>query len=61
MILFPGSTKLMFAKSSQLPALVETDKHHLEEAKQSLKEEQRKKDKQFAAYYQVWSSTPDIY
>ena len=43
----------MFAKSSQLPALVETDKHRLEEARLSLKDEQRKKDKQFTAYYQV--------
>ena len=43
----------MFAKSSQLPALVETDTHHLDEARQALKEEQRRKDKQFWAYYQV--------
>ncbi|XP_045192379.2 HAUS augmin-like complex subunit 4 [Mercenaria mercenaria] len=46
------STKLTFAKSSQLPAIVENDKHHLEEEKHQLKEDFVKKDKQFAAYYQ---------
>lgn len=46
------STKLTFAKSSQLPAIVENDKHQLEEEKNLLKEDFVKKDKQFAAYYQ---------
>ncbi|XP_060567322.1 HAUS augmin-like complex subunit 4, partial [Ruditapes philippinarum] len=48
------STKLTFAKSSQLPAIVENDKLHLEEEKRRLKEDFVKKDKQFAAYYQVF-------
>lgn len=47
------STRLTFAKSSQLPAIVENDRHHLEEEKLQLKEDYVKKDKQFAVYYQV--------
>lgn len=47
------STNLMFAKSSQLPVLVERDIHQLEESHRRLKEDQRKKEKQFTAYYQV--------
>lgn len=46
------STKLTFAKSSQLSAIVENDKHHLEEEKRLLKEIYVKTDKQFAIYYQ---------
>ena len=47
------STKLLFAKSSQLPALIETDKHHLQEAKISLKQERRRTAKQLQSYCQV--------
>ncbi|KAL4235065.1 HAUS augmin-like complex subunit 4 [Mactra antiquata] len=46
------SNKLTFAKSSQLPAIVENDKHHLEEEKCLLKEDFIKKDKLFSTYFQ---------
>jgi len=45
----------MFAKSSQLPAMVENDKHKLEEEKELLKDDLTKKNKQFTTYYQVCS------
>ncbi|XP_052815256.1 HAUS augmin-like complex subunit 4 [Mya arenaria] len=47
------SNKLMFAKSSQLPAMVENDKLQLEENKRQLKEDTAKKEKQFEVYYQT--------
>ena len=47
------STRLTFAKSSQLPTLVETDKLRLEEMKTQLNTDYRKREKQFKAYYQV--------
>lgn len=46
------SMKLTFAKSSQLPAIIENDQHRLEEEKRRLKEICVKKDRQFATYYQ---------
>ncbi|KAH3774522.1 HAUS augmin-like complex subunit 4 isoform X1 [Dreissena polymorpha] len=47
------SSKLMFAKSSQLPAIVEGETLQLAENKQKLKEDYVKKDKLFETYYQT--------
>lgn len=46
------SNKLTFAKSSQLPSIVEKDQQCLTEEKRQLREDFVKKDKQFAIYYQ---------
>ena len=43
----------MFAKSSQLPAIVEGETLQLAENKQKLKEDYVKKEKLFETYYQV--------
>lgn len=48
-----GNSQLTFAKSSQLPAMVETDRHKLEEEKKLLKKERQNKDRQFSLYYQT--------
>ncbi|KAL3858924.1 hypothetical protein ACJMK2_009173 [Sinanodonta woodiana] len=47
------SSKLMYARSSQLPALVEADIQKLEEEKKLLHEDTLKRDKQFWLYYQI--------
>ncbi|KAK3581162.1 hypothetical protein CHS0354_024695 [Potamilus streckersoni] len=47
------SSKLMFARSSQLPSLVEANIQKLEEEKKLLHDDTLKRDKQFWLYYQT--------
>ena len=43
----------MFAKASQLPALLESEKRQREEETKQLKRERAVRERQFKTYYQV--------
>ncbi len=49
----PESSSLMFAKASQLPALLESEKRQREEETKQLKRERAVRERQFKTYYQV--------
>ena len=53
MFLFSENSSLMFAKASQLPALLDSEKQKLEEERKQLIEDKSARERQFRQYYQV--------